>query len=469
MVRIESGTANGEERTREPREAGSAPRTFCDNGRPRGPSPRWKVMWVVAWLAAPMVARGATIACDQVKTCVQSGPESTCFYDIAATAPDVLHVTIESSGVSSAWRLRPTAGGADEGCAVLSDAATRDCPVTASGPYVLEVHTLEGIGTTAVHLQRLAAATACDSTIAGCDTLHTASLASEVDSDLFEFTVVEGERVRIAAARATGTLVPTWRLLDADGGPAGCASQDGATVDCGPLPGGHYQIEVGSAGGTGSASVYLQRLTRAQTCESVALVCDETPAVDHHFFLESDLLDFALDESGAVAIGVRTTKGSLVPAWRVLDVTGAPVSDCADVSTLSRRDCGILPAGAYRVEVGIRQGRRGSTCRCWVRGRVTPSRRVGSGLPGRFFPPSKRTCMPSTPWRGTCCASRSRKSRPRSRRDGGCCRRVACQPARAARSPRMALRTVAPCRRDDTASRLRRPRGREPTGCRSRR
>ena len=78
--------------------------------------------------------------------------------------------------------------------------------MTVSGPYVLEVHTLEGTGTTAVHLQRLAAATACDSTIAGCDTLRTASLNSEVDSDLFEFTVVDGERVRITAAGATGNL-----------------------------------------------------------------------------------------------------------------------------------------------------------------------------------------------------------------------------------------------------------------------
>ena len=341
--------------------------------------------------------------------------------------------------------------------------------MTVSGPYVLEVHTLEGTGTTAVHLQRLAAATACDSTIAGCDTLRTVTLDSEVDSDLFGFTVVDGERVRITAAGATGTLDPMWRLLDADGEPAGCASQDGATVDCGPLPGGRYQIEVGSAGGTGSASVYLQRLTRSR------------PARASRWCVTRRRPRPSLPPSRATCSTSLSTRagrwpsacapGSLVPAWRVLDVTGAPVSDCADVSTLSRRDCGILPPvrTVSRWARAIRQGRRGSTCRYWVRGRVTPSRRVGSGSPGRFFRQSKRTCMPSTPWRGTCCASRSKKSRPCSQRDGGCCRRAACQPARAARSPRMALRTVAPCRRDDTASRLRRRRGREPTGCRSRR
>ena len=79
-------------------------------------------MWVVAWLAAPMVARGATIACDQVKTCVQSGPESTCFYDVAATAPDVLHVTMqESSPVSPAYRVRG-------GCVRRPEGPTRVAP-----------------------------------------------------------------------------------------------------------------------------------------------------------------------------------------------------------------------------------------------------------------------------------------------------------------------------------------------------
>ena len=76
-------------------------------------------MWVVAWLAVPMDARGATIACDQVKTCVQSGPESTCSYDVAATAPDVLHVTMQE--ISPAYRVRG-------GCVRRPEGRTRVAP-----------------------------------------------------------------------------------------------------------------------------------------------------------------------------------------------------------------------------------------------------------------------------------------------------------------------------------------------------
>ena len=54
-----------------------------------------------------------------------------------------------------------------------------------AGSYVLELRAAAGSGNTEVHLQRLAAATACDATVAGCDVPRTATVTALSDCSLY--------------------------------------------------------------------------------------------------------------------------------------------------------------------------------------------------------------------------------------------------------------------------------------------
>jgi hypothetical protein len=301
------------------------------------------------------IARADTIACDQVATCTQAVPGAACSYQFSVAGSGPVQVTVRetSDSVTSAWRVTTGGGEPVAGCGDFSQDEAGDCELPAAGTYVIEVAAIDGTGSTRVHLQRLAAAAACDSTLLTCDVLGTASLIVDVDDDLFRFDAVDGELVRIATAGATGSLEPSWRLLDAQGEPSNAcvAVGIGDSADCGPLAAGTYHVQVGSQAGFGSANVYLQRLTAASSCDGVLVTCDEPKSTSITSTVESDLLQFGLGGDAIVAVGVRTIGGSLQPAWRLLDVDGRPAAACGDFTTTEKRDCGPLPAATYRVEV----------------------------------------------------------------------------------------------------------------------
>src|SRR6185503_17666141 len=101
--------------------------------------------------------------------------------------------------------------------------AAQDCTLPA-GEYQLQVSERdrdEGGGQYQVNLQRLSAATACESIQLGCDVTLQGDFASSLDDDLYVFNVTGTEIVRIAASDVGGAgSEPAWRLLDATGAPA---------------------------------------------------------------------------------------------------------------------------------------------------------------------------------------------------------------------------------------------------------
>src|SRR5205807_5342577 len=167
------------------------------------------------------------------------------------------------------------AGVTASSCGKFTTADLRDCGPLVAGTYQLSLPDALPVCSADVHVQRLTAAQACDSTPIACDVPQTLSISPEVDSDLFRFSVVDQERVQVTLGEVTGGFTAEWRLLSSTGAPASsCGNFATATsLDCGPLAAGTYNIEVASFGGVGTADLHLQRLTAAQACDSVALGC----------------------------------------------------------------------------------------------------------------------------------------------------------------------------------------------------
>src|SRR5205807_415024 len=99
-------------------------------------------------------------------------------------------------------------------------------PLPASGnPYQIEVQDAfsDDTGTYVAHMQRLTAAAACETTPIACDSSPSASLNTQVDSDLLRFNVVDGEIVDINVINGTpagSNFNVQWRLLTGTGAAA---------------------------------------------------------------------------------------------------------------------------------------------------------------------------------------------------------------------------------------------------------
>jgi hypothetical protein len=207
-----------------------------------------------------------------------------------------------------------------------------------------------------------------------CDVPVTDIIENPSDSDLFTFSVEEGEIVHIKVVEtppAGANFSLYWRVLDKNGVPApDCGFFSILTEqDCGPLPanGSPYQIEVqdGNQDATGSYSVHLQRVTAANACDHQAtLTCDIPVAATIDSPLDSDLFTFSVEEGEIVHIKVVETPpagANFSLYWRVLDKNGAPAPDCGFFSILTEQDCGPLPANGSPYQIEVQDGNQDAT------------------------------------------------------------------------------------------------------------
>jgi FG-GAP-like repeat/CARDB len=262
------------------------------------------------------------------------------------------------------WRLLDETGAPVAGCGTFTSSA-RDCgPLPASGnPYVIEVvdNNRFDTGTYSVNLERLTAAARCANATLTCGAPQAADIEVVADTDIFAFSVAEGERLEISAVKVSGHsfFAPVWRLLDATGAAVpGCGTYSSSARDCGPLPasGNPYAIEVVASSRfyTGTYSVNLERLTAAARCANATLTCGAPQAADIETVADTDVFAFSVAEGERVEIAAPKVSGHSFfgPVWRLLNATGAPVAGCGTYSS-SARDCGPLPASGnpYALEV----------------------------------------------------------------------------------------------------------------------
>jgi hypothetical protein len=154
------------------------------------------------------------------------------------------------------WRVVTAQNSAVDGCGNFATGFERDCgPLASSGnPHRVEVQDFQNnaTGTYRIYLQYLTVGTTCESTPIVCDTPVNRQGKAPLDTDLFAFNVIEGERVHIKVANLTtpGVNPPSRRLLTGTGAPAPSTTCGGygsqPERDCGPLPasGNPYHIQI---------------------------------------------------------------------------------------------------------------------------------------------------------------------------------------------------------------------------------
>ena len=238
-------------------------------------------------------------------------------------------------------------------------------PLPAAGsPYRIQVldHTATATGTYMIHLQRMTADFACETTPLPCDTAVRGTIQTSIDDDLFAFEAAEGEILFGNVLEQSGTpgFDAGWRVLDATGTEV-VGWWNGVGRDFGPLPasGSPYRIQVldWSATATGAYDVHLQRLTAAFACEGIPLSCDSTVVAEIDTFVDGDLFEVLLpgtfpDSLLSIPVCVTSlTEAAIDPVWRLIDGAGSPVSPCAGWAS-GCRTCAPLGAnGPYRVHV----------------------------------------------------------------------------------------------------------------------
>jgi hypothetical protein len=322
------------------------------------------------------VAEGKTcesidLACDVPHPDSLASIIDSDLFRFSATDGETVSVTVVGEPpLQAAWRLLKADGTAVPGFAGLSvRAAATDCgPLSnADSPYRIQVAdaTSEATGRYRVYLQRVTALTACEGTTLACDAAVSDSLQSPEDTDLFSFSVTNGEVVSVTVV-GEPPVQAAWRLLKGSGAPVpgvpGVFAVWPTATLCGPLSaaGNPYRIEVADAGNddTGRYRVYLQRLTALTACESTRLPCDTVIVAALDDSVATNLYRF--DANGdVVSISVTPQPGgdpTFEPAWRVLDRAGMPVAGFTG---------GLVPFGSpkvvgplsvvgnpYRVQVG---------------------------------------------------------------------------------------------------------------------
>ena len=260
-------------------------------------------------------------------------------FRFSATDGETVSVTVVGEPpLQAAWRVLKADGTPVPGFEVPGvRAAATDCgPLSAAGsPYRIQVADFnsEATGRYRVYLQRVTALTACEGTSLACGTAVSDSLQSPEDTDLFSFSVANGEIVSVTVV-GEPPVQAAWRLLKGSGAPVpgfGSFIPWPAATSCGPLSaaGSPYRIQVADAGNndTGRYRVYLQRLTAVTACGSTPLPCDTVITATLGDSVATNLYRF--DANGdVVSISVTPQPGGdpyFEPAWRVLDRAGMPV------------------------------------------------------------------------------------------------------------------------------------------------
>ena len=126
----------------------------------------------------------------------------------------------------------------------------------------------------------------------------TTTISHIVDTDLYSFAGVAGERAHIILGSNGGSFGfdPQWRLLGANGAPAAvCGTLAAGERECVLPAAGTYAVEVRDAGfnATGTYSLQLQRLTEAQRCAPATLACDTPVTTTISHIVDTDLYNFA--------------------------------------------------------------------------------------------------------------------------------------------------------------------------------
>lgn len=324
-------------------------------------------------LSAGRACDQVAISCDIPIGGVIIEPLDTDLFAFDVTDNETVSISVvEQPGSGSSfnprWRLMDAQGNAPSTCGAWSGGLTALCGSlhAVGSPYRIEVmdDARNDVGSYRVHLQRVAATTACDSVALGCDDPIAGVTEENIDTDLLSFRVSDSEIVRISLLEVAGSgpqYNPQWRLLDGYGRPAAvCGSYGSAFRDCGRLMalGNPYRVEVqdGTRNDTGAYTLHMQRLTLPWSCDTVALHCGmfEDGVIDP--VIDTDLFSFAAPEGEFVRVGVFEREPSGVafnPWWRLLDAAGNPAPVCGNFTTSTSRDCGPLPAsrGPYQVEI----------------------------------------------------------------------------------------------------------------------
>lgn len=354
------------------------------------------VAWfIVAVTALPhrVVGQCTPLTCDTaVNASIESASEVDCF-TFTASDPEIVDISVVSLAASSpfrpSWRLldgsgNPVAGGCGEWGPSRPNFPC-GLPAIPGGPYRLEVEAAQpgDTGAYAVRFEPVTADRACEDIPLTCAVPAYGTIDDPLDTDLFSFSVDEGEWVEISVVSGLhgGTVIDAaWQLIDGFGvpvgGPCGVFAKNGFDYACGPLPasGNPYRIVVGDddARDPGQYKVRFQRLTLDAACSSTALPCgvaltasiDDPPPDQMCGFaacptLDTELFSFSVNDGEHIAVTVEytplSTVGSLA-GWRILDRTGLPVEGvCGDfISSQPNFECGPLAAAGnpYQIEVG---------------------------------------------------------------------------------------------------------------------
>ena len=350
--------------------------------------------WViVAVIALPYAVLGqcTPLTCDtEVNGSIDSADEVDCFTFTASGAEivDITAVHVGDTSLRAAWRLLDGSGNPVGGdCGQFGPSVPNyPCGLAAAsgGTYRLEVKATHpgDTGPYAVRFQTVTADRACEDIPLTCSVPVYGTIDEPLDTDLFSFSVDDGEWVEIQVVSGFhgGTVIDAaWHLINGTGravtGPCGVFSKLGAYA-CGPLPasGNPYRIMVGDddARDSGQYKVRFQPLAFDTVCSSTALPCGVAltaeiadPAPDQMCgfaacpILDTELFSFRVNDGERIAVTVENAPPSdpgFLAGWRVLDRTGFPLEGkCGDFNAAGPNfECGPLPAAGnpYQLEVG---------------------------------------------------------------------------------------------------------------------
>jgi hypothetical protein len=319
-------------------------------------------------LTASERCTASTLTCDATLTTTIEAFADTDLHEFTGTIGEVVHITLSNDGGTSGsffpvWRLIAPDGTAAAVCGTPSGAGGRDCSLSVSGDYGVEVsdNDVNGAGAYGLHLQRLTAAQRCSAATLACDSPVAGTITAFSDTALHNFSGVAGEVVHITLSNnggTSGSFFPVWRLIAASGSAATvCGTLSGAGGrDCTLPAAGAYAVEVSDndVNGAGAYTLHLQRLTAAQRCATSTLTCDTPATGTISAFADTALHNFTGTAGEVVHITLSNnggTSGSFFPVWRLIAASGSAAAVCGTLSGAGGRDCTLPAAGAYAVEV----------------------------------------------------------------------------------------------------------------------
>jgi len=247
---------------------------------------------------ALQVAAPCALACDLPVTRAVKEAGSVDVSAIEAADGETISVSVVGSDTAGtftpAWRLLDVAGNPVPPCdAFIAHLPQTLCgPLAASGsPYQLAVGDLDAadVGTYAVGVQRVSAATACEEVSLICNVPVNAALHDPLASDLLSFSVNDGDVVAVSVVSdgpAAPRFAPAWRLLDATGAPAGGRCGEFSTAlpyfRCDPLPasGNPYRLEIGDEGADAIGSYRALLTLPGARCATCLGDCNGNAAID---------------------------------------------------------------------------------------------------------------------------------------------------------------------------------------------